>query len=82
MARYRKPLDIHALTSEERQRLQPGQVVYAWEEDGAKGRFMGSNGRIDVVAWFGNAKGWRRMPGGIAAYNRALRDYAKGLTRA
>ena len=78
MARFRKALDIHALTPEERQRLQPGQVVYATDK-GASGRFLGSNGRVDVVAWFGNARGWRKRPGGIRAYNRTLRDYARGL---
>lgn len=67
MARFSKAIDIWALSSGERQRLQPGQWVTAGP-DGPRGRFY-AEGRSTVVAWNGNARGrW-------SAYQRALADY-------
>jgi len=80
MARFRPALDIHAIPQEERPRLQIGQWVYATDSS-VKGRWYGSNGRVDVVAWLGNARAWKARKGGVRGYFAAIRDYGRGLTR-
>ncbi|MDX0267646.1 hypothetical protein GOC13_07355 [Sinorhizobium meliloti] len=80
MAKFVPALDIHAIAPEDRQRLQIGQWVYA-SDPSAKGRFYGSTGAHDVVAWLGNARAWRRKQGGMPAYFRTIRDYGRSLTR-
>jgi hypothetical protein len=73
MAKFGKTVDIWALSSEERAKLQPGQRVMAGE-NGPRGRFYGE-GRSTVVAWDGNARGrW-------AAYQRAVSDYAVAVRK-
>ena len=76
--KYTKPVDIHALTDDQRQALQPGQWVHAGPRcsDPALGRYLGTthNGRIVVVAWQGNARAAKDYRG----YVRTLRDYALG----
>lgn len=71
MAKFKQTVDIWALSSEERQMLQPGQFVTAGP-DGPRGRFWGE-GRSTVVAWDGNARGR------YADYNRAVRDYGASI---
>lgn len=73
MAKFVKTVDIWALSSEERAKLQPGQRVTAGE-DGPRGRFYGE-GSSTVVAWDGNARGRG------AAYQRALADYGATVRR-
>lgn len=80
MARFLPAFDIHSLDQDARQRLQPGQWVYA-SDPANLGRFYGSNARIDVVAWLGNARAHRRQPGGMPGYFATIRGYAKGLSR-
>jgi len=69
MARYMARIDIWKLNDSQRSKLQPGQYIVAGE-DGPTGRFWGQ-GRTTVAAWDGNA---RRN---YAAYQKAMRDYAK-----
>lgn len=80
MAKFRPALDILQVPQEERGKLQPGQWVYAGDP-ASLGRFYGSNGRLDVVAWLGNARGWRKREGGIPGYFSVIRCYARGLSR-
>lgn len=80
MAKFRPAVDVWALSQKERQRLQVGQWVYAGDPSN-KGRWYGSNGRVDVVAWLGNARSWKARKGGVRGYFAAIRDYGRGLTR-
>jgi hypothetical protein len=79
MAQFKPAFDIWKVDQEARQRIQPGQWVFAGDPS-CKGRFYGSNGRVDVVAWLGNARA-RRRDGGVPSYFAAIRCYARGLSR-
>lgn len=70
---YVPAFDIWPLPDYARAVILPGQWVTAGP-NGPKGRYMGQRpGGSDVVAWLDNAKGRAR------SYNRALRNYAKGV---
>lgn len=76
--RFQPIFDIWGIPGPMRRHIQPGQMVYAGSPD-HRGRFMGSTGQTDVVAWVKNARAHRRQPDGVNGYNRTLRNYAKGL---
>jgi len=71
---YQKAFDIWAMPSSFYKFIQPGQWVYAGDDE-HKGRFYGvkKSGTI-VVAWLGNA---RKHPK-PSEYFKSLRDYANG----
>lgn len=75
MRRYYPAFDIWQIPPYMRGNIQPGQWVYAGDRSNM-GRFLGSNGRTDVVAWHGNM---RAHKGRINSYLRSLRDYALSL---
>ena len=70
--KFSAPINVHAATDEQLKALQPGQWVYATDQD-AKGQFLGikPSGSI-VVAWLSNTRSHQDKAG----YRRALRDYA------
>lgn len=71
--KYKKAVDIWALSNEQIKKLQGGQWVYAGEPNN-KGRFLGmkKSGTL-VVAWNGNASQQKSYMG----YIKTLANYAK-----
>ena len=72
--KYRRAFNIWDVSAQMIPNIQPGQWVFAGSRD-SMGRFLGvkPSGSV-VVGWKGNAAA-HKSP---RAYNRALRDYARG----
>lgn len=79
MAKFQAAVDIWAIDQQARQRLQIGQWVYAGDRSNL-GRWYGTNGKTDVVAWLGNARAWKGKSGGVWGYFATIRAYGRSIT--